>query len=102
MGPVGPSNPHEEFHVNLVRSLDDVDLPQSQEKRFWLTDFSESLSASEECMSLEDNESCVACWNNQEMSANKAKKFLIEPLTQQQLTRLAKESKLQCCLSAKP
>ena len=54
LGPVGPTNPHQEFHVNFVRSLDDDDLLQSQVKRFWLTDFGESLAASEVCMSLED------------------------------------------------
>ena len=43
LGPVGPTNPHEEFQVNFVRFLDDDDLLQSQVKRFWLTDFSESL-----------------------------------------------------------
>ena len=54
IGPIGPTNPHEEFHVNFVCSRDDDDLLQSQVKRFWLTDFSESLAASEVCMSLED------------------------------------------------
>ena len=54
LGPVGPTNPHKEFHVRFVRSLDDNDLLQSQVKRFWLTDFGESLAASEVCMSLED------------------------------------------------
>ena len=54
LGPVGPANPLEEFHVNLVRSLDDDDLLQSQVKRFWSTDFGESLASSEVCMSLED------------------------------------------------
>ena len=54
LGPVGPRNPHDEFHVNFVRYLDDDDLLQSQVKRFWLTNFSESLAASEVRMSLED------------------------------------------------
>ena len=54
LGPVGPANPLEEFHVNLVRSLDDDDLLQSQVKKFWSTDFGESLASSEVCMSLED------------------------------------------------
>ena len=54
LGPVGPANPLEEFHVNLVRSLDNDDLLQSQVKRFWSTDFGESLASSEVCMSLED------------------------------------------------
>ncbi|XP_068689567.1 uncharacterized protein, partial [Montipora foliosa] len=54
LGPVGPTSPHEEFHVNFVRFLNDDELLQSQVKMFWLTDFGESLAASEVCMSLED------------------------------------------------
>ena len=38
LGPVGPTNPHEEFHVNFVRSLDDDDLLDSEWRGSgWLT-----------------------------------------------------------------
>ena len=54
LGPVGPANPNQHFHVNFIRSQDEM--LQLQVEKFWKTDFADRLAEPEVSLSLGDKQ----------------------------------------------